>query len=1385
MKKVAVVVFSLIAILAVLGAVDAVAAAFPPALGGTGTTATPLPGQVLIGTGSASYTPAYILCAGACQVATSSGGITITGTGVATNTGNWAGTWQLYNPRDFVPSSTQIVNTVNGGSGTVTITSSTLGVIWPTVNGNKATNYNITATNGVTSTVSGATTTISVSLNNGSAVTCSANQFLNTISATGTAQCGSITFPTIPTYTFAAGTGLSESQATSTTNTTTTYTNTGVTSFTGTGCVTAANSTGTVALTVTCISGNQSITFTISGDATGTASGATAITDSITVTGLNGKALPANTTGTLQFSGGAWKINIATSSLGVYDASGNVSSYLGSSCGGGQFVTGFSATGTVACGTPGGSGTVSAATTTYVAIYCGTTTVCGYADVVISTSTNTMTINGTYPLIAVKNTSASQYSGSGLNLYNGVTSTGQGGYTLYSGVNDAGDSQSFFALNSINATGTANGNIIGATGTSTVTLYPTVQINGTNLQLTQDSNGDLQVQNTGGSGNGEQTILNIQAPAATPQEADLTLSRGNASGSIAWDFSNQCYGTSTMLQPSNCAVPYFDEIQWKSTSTLNFEPLRIGFWTNYSNPNLSEATNTTFIEQLNPAGTVAIGPFASTTGGPVYPTSSALDILTTSGQANALDIFNGSTLEAYINALGGIVGTNLTVYVNGSGNQYFGISNDGSGGIETYCYSSSFCPWEVDGAPVNLDTRAPGTVNIGSNSNIDTTNVYGPLNQSSGTAQFASSTFNGSLMLNQYKSFTCVGTNSSGNPTNVSCLTSVATGTDSIYYVAASNAPQSQKNIAQYICTSTTDDTCVQSAITAASTTGGTIDMSNGTFGYQVNGVATSVKEFSNNIVIEGQGAGTTNWTSAVTSTPIIQIGTRQTGGGLLTNVGLTGINFTCANATSTIACVKVDGLGNGSFIENNSVNYGGYCYQLEDLDRPLIFNDICNNPYIAAYYGEEGLENTYGNVNFQNDTAALSNASSVAWLFGADADQGSPAAIARITMLNDLFHSNNGVASTTGLQMTVPSRAMTVQNSLFESNTWQVNLDSEDHVDFIADQMTNNNPFSATSSVDCFEFDNLGGGNPWVTIQDDSFDNCVNGFHSYSGTYPWLTFLGTNKNDSNITNLFVGSWSALQGQDTNFAGGDVLNLGLSTQPMANVFTVNLTATGTIQTGLANNSFVATNGSGQLITTSTPSGGGGGAATTTPYVVGGMTMVSSTGALSTEPIQQWYSPYTSNGVNNGSVNLWGANTDILTGPVIIENPIQADAIMWYTRTTDASTTDKYDIGLYKINSNTSTVATLVFNAGANTLVNGGKQIATSTQGSVLLQPGEYLIGITGSSTTGKMAASGNEFYLWNAATGNASVGGVLSATTTVPAMSPDNSPYPQFAIFNR
>lgn len=98
------------------------------------------------------------------------------------------------------------------------------------------------------------------------------------------------------------------------------------------------------------ISGNQNITLIATGDATGTNSGTTSITHNLTITGLNGKALPALATGTLQYVSGAWKLNIVQNALGTYDANGNVGAYGGASaCAGGQAVTTISAIGGTTC----------------------------------------------------------------------------------------------------------------------------------------------------------------------------------------------------------------------------------------------------------------------------------------------------------------------------------------------------------------------------------------------------------------------------------------------------------------------------------------------------------------------------------------------------------------------------------------------------------------------------------------------------------------------------------------------------------------------------------------------------------------------------------------------------------------------------------------------------------------------------------------------------------------------------------------------------------------------------------------------------------------------------------------------------------------------------
>lgn len=111
----------------------------------------------------------------------------------------------------------------------------------------------------------------------GTDINVAANGVINFVNTPGFISAAILTINGNSTaaQTLTGGTGISVASAGG--NTTTT--NTGVTSLTGSGCVTnGGNSTGTLTLGVTCISANQSITVTATGDVTSTGSGATSIT---------------------------------------------------------------------------------------------------------------------------------------------------------------------------------------------------------------------------------------------------------------------------------------------------------------------------------------------------------------------------------------------------------------------------------------------------------------------------------------------------------------------------------------------------------------------------------------------------------------------------------------------------------------------------------------------------------------------------------------------------------------------------------------------------------------------------------------------------------------------------------------------------------------------------------------------------------------------------------------------------------------------------------------------------------------------------------------------------------------------------------------------------
>jgi hypothetical protein len=107
------------------------AAPYPTGLGGTGTVITPSSGQTLIGNGSGSYTPALLAPGTDIVITNASGSVTL-----------------AVDSTEFLPSSTVYVATVNGQSGAITITSTTLGVATNTLslfNGNGFTTTTISS----------------------------------------------------------------------------------------------------------------------------------------------------------------------------------------------------------------------------------------------------------------------------------------------------------------------------------------------------------------------------------------------------------------------------------------------------------------------------------------------------------------------------------------------------------------------------------------------------------------------------------------------------------------------------------------------------------------------------------------------------------------------------------------------------------------------------------------------------------------------------------------------------------------------------------------------------------------------------------------------------------------------------------------------------------------------------------------------------------------------------------------------------------------------------------------------------------------------------------------------------------------------------------------
>lgn len=326
--------------------------------------------------------------------------------------------------------------------------------------GGSSSTYTVVGGTGITTSVAtsttNSTTTVTLNINGGSLQTCTSGTLANSLSGVGVITCqiavqsiggvntstisiigaggtsiatttNSITFTSVSTSTANQWTALQTFTKGITANGTTTLASTTsallltdssgvVAGFAGSTCSAGnaprgVSATGTVQNCTAYLTGNQSVTLTISGDATGTAAGATSISDSIQVTGLLGKALPSLATGTLQYVNGAWTLStplaytvaagtgltasVATSTTNTTTTlTLNINGGSTQTCSGVNFVNALSATGTIACGTPTtGGGTVGPSTSTYVAVFNASGTVVGYANLTYTSSTETLLFN--------------------------------------------------------------------------------------------------------------------------------------------------------------------------------------------------------------------------------------------------------------------------------------------------------------------------------------------------------------------------------------------------------------------------------------------------------------------------------------------------------------------------------------------------------------------------------------------------------------------------------------------------------------------------------------------------------------------------------------------------------------------------------------------------------------------------------------------------------------------------------------------------------------------------------------------------------------------------------------------------------------------------------
>lgn len=347
--------------------------------------------------------------------------------------------------------------------------------------------------------------------------------------------------------------------------------------------------------------------------------------------------------------------------------------------------------------------------------------------------------------------------------------------------------------------------------------------------------------------------------------------------------------------------------------------------------------------------------------------------------------------------------------------------------------------------------------------------------------------------------------------------------------VAASNAKDTAN--ADYICTGTNDHTTINTALAALPAGGGTVVLSDGTF--SLGGTIT----ITANQQLIGQGIGSTVITTA-SDIELIKMGNRQSDSIMRNWMELEDMSVNNTGGTQTHANVKIDGGGRGTSIKRVATGGGAYGFELMDLDR-CYFEDLqAGNPKTAGIFLEVGLENTWGTVTFTNCDAVLSNNSTYGFLVDKNAGQASPNAPDRVNFIGCMMYMSGGLTGCVGFYAKIQMTSTNFYGCLFEQNTRQFRSD------------TSSSTFSflgctfLDSTSTCTDIAYITGSST-LSFYDCRMQQATNGFNAISG-FPSVGLFGRNNNQGNITNLWVGSFAAKYGTDTNFGVNGNLSLGAS-----------------------------------------------------------------------------------------------------------------------------------------------------------------------------------------------------------------------------------------------